>query len=203
LIALLLGMILIGVSVYVGGHWEGLGARKLGDTAALLKMTSAKHNEATTNPVMAEDDEEDSTFDTEQSVEGASSTMLQQLFAKIDENRSGFIERGEVAVLARALGLTLNKGELDAAMVEMDENGDGCIDSTEFEQWFQTHEQHGLFPALKLSFATTVATAERFLRGGVAMSLQPLKIFVSYWRAPWDEKLFLTHCTPGSFIQNP
>ena len=44
-----------------------------------------------------------------------------ELFNEIDEDQSGFIDKDEVAVLAKHLGQELTEDEVDAAMAEMDE----------------------------------------------------------------------------------
>jgi hypothetical protein len=85
--------------------------------------------------------------------------------------------------LSTLLGVMLNKRQLDYAMREMDSNGDGCVAFPEFQNWWQSHEADGgLFPVMKMSVAKLTATSSRIFLAGAEMSLQPFKIFISYWQ---------------------
>ena len=61
---------------------------------------------------------------------------LRKLFAEIDEDGSGMLDRDEVYALAENLGATLSTAELDAAMAEMDADGSGEVDFEEFAEWW-------------------------------------------------------------------
>ena len=62
--------------------------------------------------------------------------QLRKLFASIDEDGSGLLDRDEVHLLAEELGVELSAPELDQAMREMDEDGSGEVDFEEFTEWF-------------------------------------------------------------------
>ena len=69
--------------------------------------------------------------------------QLRKLFAEIDEDGSGLLDRDEVYELAEKLGATLSTAELDEAMAEMDEDGSGEVDFDEFAEWFAAAKQRG------------------------------------------------------------
>ena len=63
---------------------------------------------------------------------------LAQLFAHIDIDGSGTLEREEIAEMTKELGKRLTERELDLAMAEMDEDGSGGVDLEEFAAWLVT-----------------------------------------------------------------
>lgn len=63
---------------------------------------------------------------------------LAQLFAHIDIDGSGTLEREEIAEMTKELGNQLTERELDLAMAEMDEDGSGGVDLDEFAAWLVT-----------------------------------------------------------------
>ena len=60
---------------------------------------------------------------------------LAQLFAHIDVDGSGTLEREEIAAMSKELGNDLTERELDLAMAAMDEDGSGGVDLEEFTAW--------------------------------------------------------------------
>jgi Ca2+-binding EF-hand superfamily protein len=72
---------------------------------------------------------------------------LAQLFANIDIDGSGTLEREEIAEMTKELGNQLTQRELDLAMAEMDEDGSGGVDLEEFAAWLVTPQPSPL-PAL-------------------------------------------------------
>lgn len=63
--------------------------------------------------------------------------QLHTLFAELDEDGSGCIDRDEVSILGRRLfGQPLTLAQLDTAMLAMDPNGDGEITIEEFSGWY-------------------------------------------------------------------
>jgi hemolysin activation/secretion protein len=52
-------------------------------------------------------------------------TMAELLFQEIDVDGSGTLDWGEIDALAKQLGQPLSEEELTAAMLEMDEDGNG------------------------------------------------------------------------------
>ena len=67
--------------------------------------------------------------------------QLTGLFTKVDTDGSGKLRRGEVATLARELGLELSEAELDQAMSEMDDDSSGDVDYEEFSSWWKAAQQ--------------------------------------------------------------
>ena len=63
--------------------------------------------------------------------------MLKELFNKFDEDGGGSLDREEIGALAKGIGHKLTAKELDAAMKEMDEDGEGDVDFVEFYAWWQ------------------------------------------------------------------
>lgn len=62
--------------------------------------------------------------------------MAREIFAKVDANGDGLLDRSEISALASRLGKTLTPAELDAAMKEMDADNSGEVDIGEFENWW-------------------------------------------------------------------
>ena len=58
------------------------------------------------------------------------------MLPEIDEDGSGLLDREEVAQLSERLGAPLTKVKLDAAMMDMDEDGSGEVDFDEFKDWW-------------------------------------------------------------------
>ena len=125
--------------------------------------------------------------------EATSNSQLRQLFDDLDDSNSGFLDREDVAKLARAMGVTLSRHELDDTMRTMDSNGsgdamseefDGHVTYAEFERWWHSRESggQGLFPTLKVSGAVVFSTAAGMLKAAVTNVYQPVKIFISYWQ---------------------
>lgn len=66
----------------------------------------------------------------------AMAQALRALFAEIDLDQSGSLDRAEVAKLAESMGAPMSEHELDAAMAEMDTDGSGDVDVEELVTWF-------------------------------------------------------------------
>jgi hypothetical protein len=60
------------------------------------------------------------------------------LFQQADEDESGTLDRCEIKALARNLGMSLTEQHLDDAMRQMDIDGGGTVDFSEFSKWFAT-----------------------------------------------------------------
>jgi hypothetical protein len=65
------------------------------------------------------------------------------LFAEIDVDGSGTLDRDEIATMAKQLGSPLSESALDEAMAEMDLDGSGEVDFEEFYAWFQRLQAGG------------------------------------------------------------
>jgi len=61
---------------------------------------------------------------------------VQEVFTQIDESGNGLIDSKELARLFEMLDCAVSPDELEAAMKELDENGDGQIDFGEFTKWY-------------------------------------------------------------------
>lgn len=61
---------------------------------------------------------------------------VRKAFEHFDKDKSGFIDRNELQLLADELGETLDDAELEAAMKEIDVSGDGKISFEEFYRWW-------------------------------------------------------------------
>jgi hypothetical protein len=73
---------------------------------------------------------------------------LLRKFKRLDTDKSGALDQGEVTLLIESLGVRLNKKQLKQAMEAMDEDGSGEIDFEEFSGWwmeFNTKESRENF----------------------------------------------------------
>ncbi len=60
-----------------------------------------------------------------------------RIFEAIDLDRSGELDRGEIRELGAQLGAEMTEAELQSAMDEMDEDGNGEVDLDEFLAWWK------------------------------------------------------------------
>ena len=67
------------------------------------------------------------------------------VFNKIDADGNGTLDTEEVRVLGKMLNFDWGTGELEAAMREMDSDGDGRIDFHEFYRWWLVRKQRNDF----------------------------------------------------------
>ena len=89
--------------------------------------------------VRAEDELEELEFTSAEDVELRN--QARRMFAMVDADGSGALDKGEVAVLCAELGLgELSASELDAAMFEMDDDRSGTVNFGEFLQWCPIHK---------------------------------------------------------------
>ena len=59
-------------------------------------------------------------------------------FAEADADGNGTLDSAELAALLVALGLDLSRPQLEAALLEMDTDVDGCVSLREFVEWSQS-----------------------------------------------------------------
>lgn len=60
------------------------------------------------------------------------------VFAEIDADSSGTLDKEEINTAARQLGVALTQREIDDGFQEMDLDGNGEVDFPEFFKWFGT-----------------------------------------------------------------
>ena len=59
------------------------------------------------------------------------------VFADIDVDNSGALDKDELDMAARKLGVALTQREIDAGFAAMDNDGNGEVDFDEFFEWFK------------------------------------------------------------------
>lgn len=65
------------------------------------------------------------------------------MFRQLDSDGSGSLDREELQALARTLGTTLSDREISEAMAEVDKDGDGSVDLSEFLVWYEGNHGAG------------------------------------------------------------
>lgn len=63
------------------------------------------------------------------------------MFIEFDEDKNGFIDRGELKMVASSLGVDLNVAELNNMVADIDLNRDGKISPEEFQLWWLSGRQ--------------------------------------------------------------
>ena len=71
----------------------------------------------------------------------AAEEELQDVFGFADANGDGLLDRDEMVALAKKLGLSMKKKDIDRALQEMDSNNDGSVDFAEFLNWWPTKKE--------------------------------------------------------------
>ena len=66
--------------------------------------------------------------------------MLRVLFAEVDIDGNGTLDRQEMAVMAQRVGAPMTEDELEMAMLEMDTDGDKVISFDEFTAWWPVYK---------------------------------------------------------------
>ena len=61
---------------------------------------------------------------------------MREVFDEIDTDKGGTLDQEEIGRMATVLGIPMSKGELEQAMIEMDEDGSGDVDFEEFAAWW-------------------------------------------------------------------
>eukprot|EP01046_Picozoa_sp_COSAG06_P029965 COSAG06_NODE_2819_length_6234_cov_2.814996_1_plen_1898_part_00 len=175
-LSVILGVVMIGLSFWIGDvYGEHLGKFRghVSDLDSDLSMALRNKN-SSSNP-LHESDDGDAEID----------VHLRTVFERVDSNHSGHIDRDELAEMARSLGHYMTKPELDASMALMDPNGDGLVSFDEFVGWIKDRDAGdggGLFPVVSVSMSTLFRTSQNLFFSVAGMSIQPLKLFISYWQ---------------------
>jgi hypothetical protein len=63
---------------------------------------------------------------------------LEPAFKKFDKDNSNSIDKDELRALSEQLGTVLNDEQVELALKDLDLNGDGVIDISEFARWYFT-----------------------------------------------------------------
>ena len=61
---------------------------------------------------------------------------INKVFVEFDEDKNGYIDRGELKMVASSLGVDLNIAELNNMVADIDLNRDGKISPEEFQLWW-------------------------------------------------------------------
>ena len=92
---------------------------------------------------------------------------LKFMFDLYDTDKSGDLDRSEVKALAAEMGKSLTEEELDAAMSEMDGDGQGTVCFAEFSSWWDSSSSSDLQLAIETKYQTGAATSISRLLSGV------------------------------------
>jgi len=61
---------------------------------------------------------------------------INKVFSEFDDDKNGFIDRGELKMVAASLGIDLDVGQVNAMVTDIDLNRDGKISPEEFQLWW-------------------------------------------------------------------
>ena len=79
----------------------------------------------------------------------------------------------------------MTKSELDASMKLVDPNGDGLVTFEEFATWIKARSANdggGLFPVASVSLSKLFKSSQALMISIWGMTIQPLRLFISYWQ---------------------
>ena len=89
-----------------------------------------------------------------------SELKLRQIFRDLDKDNSGYLDREEIALLAKRSGVELTDAQLDEALTVMDKDGDGIVDFPEFMSWWRLGT-NGIAATAQYQVKVRQQTAER------------------------------------------
>ena len=72
--------------------------------------------------------------------DAAEESELRQLWARVDLDSSGLLDHREVRKLMSDMGKQLSDDQFTRAMADIDSDGSGEVDFTEFLQWWQMQD---------------------------------------------------------------
>jgi hypothetical protein len=180
-ITFLVGLTMIGLSFAIGDVYD----------TVEIQQTHTHTQQKFTNPIQndeADDDEAprsprqqtllaDTTRPASQDLAG---DAIDVVFEELDEDGSGQLDQEEVAQLAERMGKKLTAQQLTEAMAAMDVDGSGSVDRLELRRWLATL---GTRQATRVVTShAIIRTSKRLLSSGASMSVQPAKLFLSYWQ---------------------
>ena len=87
---------------------------------------------------------------------------LKPMFAKLDKDKSGYLDRKEVRKLLDVLGLVLLDSEFEEAWAAVDQDGSGEVNFQEFESWFWLTQVCSLVVLARVLECLLSSTASRY-----------------------------------------
>jgi len=122
-------------------------------------------------------------------------TKLLEVFKKYDKDGSGAIDLHELKAMVAELGGTLNDKDAEAAMKELDKNGQGTCNFEEFKLFWTSKSSLGGYSSVALKFLKLKIAAETALGRYVSGGAVPI-----YKRVLEDDDTAIkikAACTPG------
>jgi hypothetical protein len=167
------GLILIGLSYFIGDYTP------LNDESDTRMFVNPMNGPTR----MLQDTDRPNSFDAQQEATPTQGPIIQparliELFDELDSDGSGRLERDEIQILAGRMGRHMSDSELTEAMSNMDADGSGSVDYLEFTRWMNGLGGQALFT----SDNWLLKTSKRIFIAGASMSVQPVKLFISYWQ---------------------
>ena len=80
---------------------------------------------------------------------------------EVDADRSGTLDRGEIANVLKKMGLSADDEDVEDAMTGFDEDGNGTIEYDEFILWYTAVQNTGKLTAVAAEEAVSDLTSHR------------------------------------------
>ena len=88
-------------------------------------------------------------------------SQIHEVFFDIDTDGSGTLDRSEIRIMFTAKNLEMEDSELDRAMAELDEDGDGSVTLEEFEAWYRASPDGQAMEKAKAKAKVAVGTVDQ------------------------------------------
>ena len=88
-------------------------------------------------------------------------SQIDEVFFEIDTVGSGTLDRSEIRIMFAAKNLEMEDSELDRAMAELDEDGDGSVTLEEFEAWYWASPDGQAMEKAKAKAKVAVGTVDQ------------------------------------------